>query len=73
MRVQLISGVFEHSMFHIREIYALENASVYIALNGMHIQTINFLYTQQRTVQTHLQSTIQYMSVKWSPVNVGMY
>ena len=29
---QLISGAFEHSMLHVWEIYALENAVLYIAV-----------------------------------------
>ena len=32
--LQLISGVFEHSVLHVWEIYALENAVFYIVVYG---------------------------------------
>ena len=32
--LQLISGAFEHSVLHVWEIYALENAVFYIAVYG---------------------------------------
>ena len=32
--VQLISGALEHSVLHVREIYALENVVFYIAVYG---------------------------------------
>ena len=42
----LISGVFEHSVLCVWEIYALENAVLRCGLWA--VQTINFLYVQHR-------------------------
>ena len=42
---QGVSGAFEHSMFHIREIYGLYGPYTVMLNNGI-IQSINFQYTQ---------------------------
>ena len=49
--IQLISGVFEHSVLRVWEIYALENARV------LHC-TICAVQTHTHNIQTHLESTV---------------
>ena len=55
--ILLISGAFVHSMLHVKEIYALENAVFWIAVYGAYKQYISSIHNAECSNVTEINCT----------------